>query len=84
MSSKFLLLLCEATELRLCYFNIATTVLAIIVIAFSRAKMHLIDAIVLSIVAVLLDYSVSEYVDKVGEIKTAGGAIRGSTNSRHL
>ena len=84
LASKFLFLLYEAIELGLCYFDIATTILTIIVIAFSRAKIYLINAIVLSIVAILLNHSVSKNVDKVSKVKTVGGAIRRSTNSRHL
>jgi hypothetical protein len=46
--------------------------------------MHLTDQIVLRVVAAFLNHSVSENVDKVGEVKTASSARGGSTNSRHL
>jgi hypothetical protein len=45
--------------------------------------MYLTETIMLSIIAVFLNHSISEYVDEVGEVKIAGGAIRRSTNSRH-
>ena len=51
---------------------------------FSRPKIHLIETIMLYIVTTFLNYSVSKDVDKVGKFETAGGAVRGSTNSRHL
>jgi hypothetical protein len=46
--------------------------------------MYLIDQIVLRAVTIFLNYSVSENVDKVGEVETASSARGGSTNSRHL
>ena len=56
----------------------------IIVVVFSRTKIHLIETIMLSIVTVFLNYSVSENVDKVSEVEIASSTNRGSTNSRHL
>ena len=84
LAAEFLLLFSKAAELGLSHFNVATNVLTIIVITFSRAKMHLIETIILSIVTTLLDYSVSENVDKIGKVKATGSTIRRSTNSRHL
>ena len=46
--------------------------------------MHLAETIVLGTVAAFLNHGVSENVDEVGEVETAGGAGGGSTNSRHL
>jgi hypothetical protein len=46
--------------------------------------MNLIDAVVFHTSATFLNHGVSESVEKVGEVDTAGGAIRGSTDSRHL
>jgi hypothetical protein len=46
--------------------------------------MNLIDAVVFYISATFLNYGVSKSVEKVGEVNTAGGAIRGSTDSRYL
>jgi hypothetical protein len=44
---------------------------------------NLVCAIVFHTVTILLNYSVSEDVDKVGEFETSGSAIT-STDSRHL
>jgi hypothetical protein len=57
--------------------------LAVIVVTLSRAKVNLVCAIVFHTVTILLNYSVSEDVDKVGEFETSGSAIT-STDSRHL
>ena len=84
MAFEFLFLLGKTTKLRLCHFNITADVLAITVVAFSRTKVYLIDKAVLCTATAFLNHSVSETVDEVGEIKTAGSASRGSTNSRHL
>ena len=46
--------------------------------------MHLIETIMLSIVATFLDYSISENIDKISKVKAIDSTIRGSTNSRHL
>jgi hypothetical protein len=46
--------------------------------------MNLIDAVVFHISATFLNYGISESVEKVGEIDTAGSTVRGSTDSRHL
>lgn len=82
--AKFLFLLSKVVELRLSHFNVATNILIIIVIAFSRTKMYLIETIVLSIVAIFLDYSISKNVDKISKVKAIGSAIRRSINSRYL
>ena len=82
--AKFLFLLSKVVELRLSHFNIVTNVLIIVVIIFSRTKMHLIETIMLSIVATFLDYSISENIDKISKVKAIDSTIRGSTNSRHL
>ena len=66
------------------YFNIVPDILTIIVVTFSRTKIHLIETIMLSIVTIFLNYSISENVDKVNEVETAGSTIKGSTNSRYL
>ena len=84
LAAKFLFLLSEAAELRLSHFDVATNVLAIVVIAFSRTKMHLAETIVLGTVAAFLDHGVSENVDEIGKVKATGGAVGRSTNSRHL
>ena len=84
LAAKFLFLLSKAAELRLSHFNVVTNVLTIVVIAFSRMKMHLIETIVLSTVATFLDHSISENVDKIGKVKATSSAVRRSTNSRHL
>ena len=84
LAAKFLFLLSEAAELRLSHFNVATNVLAIAVIAFSRTKIHHAETIVLSTVAAFLDHSISENVDEIGKVKATGSAIGRSTNSRHL
>jgi hypothetical protein len=46
--------------------------------------MHLIETIVLSIVTAFLNYGISEDVDEISKVEIVGGAIRGSTNNRHL
>jgi hypothetical protein len=46
--------------------------------------MNLIDVIMFYVSAIFLNYSVSESIEKVGKVNTAGSAIRGSTDSRHL
>ena len=46
--------------------------------------MHFADQAVLRTVAAFLNHGVSENVDKVGKVETAGGAGGRSTNSRHL
>jgi hypothetical protein len=46
--------------------------------------MNLVDAVVFHISAIFLNHSVSESVEEVGEVDTIGGAVRGSTDSRHL
>ena len=84
LASKLLLLFSKTAELRLCHFDIATNILAITIVAFSGAKMNLADTIVLCIITAFLDHSISEHVDKVGKVKTAGSTIRRSAHSRHL
>jgi hypothetical protein len=46
--------------------------------------MYLIDQIMLRVVTIFLNYSVSENVDKVGKVKIASRARGESINSRHL
>jgi hypothetical protein len=46
--------------------------------------MNLTDAVVFHISTIFLNYSISESVEEVGEVDTAGGTIRGSTDSRYL
>ena len=57
---------------------------SIIVVTFSRTKIYLIETIILSIVTIFLNYSISKNVDKVSKIEIVGSTIRGSTNSRYL
>ena len=82
MVFKFLFLLSKTTELRLSHFNVAPLVLAVAVVAFSRAKMDLADAVVLSTTATFLNHSVSEIVEEVGEFEAAVSACT-VTNNRH-
>jgi uncharacterized membrane protein len=84
LAFEFLFLLRKTAKLRLYHFNIAFLIHAIIVVTSSRAKMNLIDAVVFHTSAIFLNYGVSEGVEKVGEIDTASGTVRGSTDSRHL
>ena len=80
---EFLFLLSETTELRLSYLNVAPLILAVAIVAFSRAKVNLAHAIVFRTIAAFLDHDVSEGVDGVGEFKTADGAVA-ITNDGHL
>jgi hypothetical protein len=83
LTFKFLFLLGKTTELGLSHLNVAPLILAVIVVALSRAKVNLTRTIVLYTVATFLNHSVSEGVDGVGEFETSGGAVT-STDSRHL
>jgi uncharacterized membrane protein len=83
LAFKFLLLFSKTTELRLSHLNVVPLILAVVVVAFSRAKMNLTYAVMLYTATAFLDYSVSEVVEKVGEFETSGSAIT-STDSRHL
>lgn len=46
--------------------------------------MDLADTVVLRTTTAFLNHGVSESVDKVGEVETAGGTVGSCTNSRHL
>jgi hypothetical protein len=83
LAFEFLFLLGETAELRLSHLDVAPLVLAVTVVAFSRAKMNLAHAVVFYTAAAFLDYGVSEVVEEVGEFETSGGAVA-STDSRHL
>jgi hypothetical protein len=83
LTFEFLFLLGETTELRLSHLNVAPLILAVAVVAFSRAKVNLTRAIVFHTVATFLNHGVSENVDEVGEFEASGGAVA-STDSRHL
>jgi uncharacterized membrane protein len=83
LTLKFLFLLSKTTELRLSYLNVAPLILAVVVVAFSRAEMNLIDTVMLYTTTTLLDHDVSKVVKEVGEFETSDSAIT-STDSRHL
>jgi hypothetical protein len=83
LAFEFLFLLGETTELRLSHLDVAPLILAVAVVALSRAKVNLARTIVLHTVAAFLNHGVSEDVDEVGEFETSGGAVA-STDSRHL
>jgi hypothetical protein len=80
---EFLFLLSETTELRLSYLNVAPLILAVAIVAFSRAKMNLAHMVVFRTATAFLNYGVSKVVEEVGEFETSGSAIA-STDSRHL
>jgi hypothetical protein len=84
LAFEFLFLLRETAKLRLYHFDIAFLIHTITVVTSSRAKMNLTDAVVFHTSAAFLNHGVSESVEKVGEVDTAGGAVGGSTDSRHL
>jgi hypothetical protein len=83
LAFEFLFLLGETTKLRLSHFDVAPLILAVAVVAFSRAKMNLTDTVMFHTTAALLDYDVSKIVEEVGEFETSGGAVA-STDNRHL
>jgi hypothetical protein len=46
--------------------------------------MNFANTVVFDISTTSLNHGVSEGVDEISEIDSAGGAVRGSTNSRYL
>jgi uncharacterized membrane protein len=83
LTLKFLFLLGETTELRLSHLNVAPLILAVAIVAFSRAKMNFVYAVVFRIATTFLDHNVSEVVDDIGEFEASGGAVT-RADSRHL
>ena len=83
LTFELLFLLGETMELRLSHLDVAPLVLAVAVVALSRAKMDLADTVVFHTTTALLDHDVSKVVEEVGEFETSGGAVA-STDSRHL
>jgi hypothetical protein len=83
LALEFLFLLCETTELWLCHFDIAFLIHAITVIGSSGTNMNFADRVVHGTTTAFLNHGVSEIVEEVGEVETAGGAVA-SMNNRHL
>ena len=83
LASEFLFLLGEATELRLSHFDVAPLVLAVAVVALSRAKVDLAHTVVFYTTAAFLDHDVSKIVEEFGEFEASGGAVA-VADSRHL
>jgi uncharacterized membrane protein len=83
LAFEFLFLLSKTAKLRLSHFNVVLLILAVIVVAFSRTKINLIDMVVFHITTILLNYSISKVIKEVGEFETSDSAIT-STDSRHL
>jgi hypothetical protein len=46
--------------------------------------MNFTNTVMFDISTTFLNYGISEGVNEISEFDSAGGAIRGSTNSRHL
>jgi hypothetical protein len=80
---KFLFLLGKTIELRLSHLNVIPLILAVIVVAFSRTKINLIDIVMFHITAILLDHNVSKVIKEVSKFETSGSTIA-SMDSRYL
>jgi hypothetical protein len=83
LTLKFLFLLGKTTELRLSHLDVAPLILAVAMVAFSRAKMNFAHAVVFRTATAFLDHNVSEVIDDVGEFEASGGAVT-RADSRHL
>jgi hypothetical protein len=83
LTLEFLFLLGKTTELGLSHLDVAPLILAVAIVAFSRAKMNFAHTVVFRTAAAFLDHDVSEVVDDVGEFEASGGAVT-RADSRHL